>query len=110
MSSGQDPAADSGHSSGQSLTQFALLEFANITVHQQVFFSRFISKCCSKEPNLRMSMPLDHPDVWKSTVASCRLLERAVQLCHLITAIITCTDMTSVLSVVVRGLGGWFII
>ena len=110
VSSGQDPAADSGRSSGQSLAQFAFLEFTNITGHQQVVFSRFICEWCSKRPDMRMSMPLDHPDVWKSTVVSCRLLEHEVQLCRLITTIITCTDMTSILPVVAQGLGSWFII
>lgn len=106
----KDPAADPGRSSGQFLAQFAFLEFTNITGHQQVVFSRFIFKCCSKRPDMRMPMPLDHPDVWKSSVVSCRLLEHKVQLCRLITAIITCTDMTSILPVVARGSASWFII
>lgn len=49
MSSGQDPTADSDHSSGQSLTQFALLEFANITVHQQVFFQDLLASAVRKD-------------------------------------------------------------
>lgn len=57
--------------------------------------------------NVNASRP---PYVWKSTVVSCRLLEHEVQLCRLITTIITCTDMTSILPVVARGLGSWFII
>ena len=32
------PSCHSGHSSSQSLAQFALLEFTNITGHQQVVF------------------------------------------------------------------------